>query len=188
MNIENKYVKAVSKAYENNELDLLLGCSEKYCLDENGKYYMREDIRLSGTEPENSDPVNFGALLSAVESYYCSLDRKSGKKKQFIDSLTEAIIKLAESGNAEQIYFAARIYFIVAERENQEGYFYPLEGLYKNLKSSIETKVLMAEKELKSINKYAGRLHEEGLWAVIQLDNSSSAKDAKLRGISLDVR
>ncbi len=123
--IENKYVAIVKRAYESNELTKLFSCEESYSLNENGEYYLKEDSRLTGSAPEQLDPINIEALISAAEIFYCSLDKRSGQKDAFIVCFVDALGKLIESKDPNGLYFATKIYNVIKER-TEKDIFYPL--------------------------------------------------------------
>lgn len=171
--INNKYIDAVKKAYELGEMVELYGCKESYSLDKNGKYYLSQDVKLTGLSSENTEPINLEALVSATEMFYCSLDRKSGQKKRFLTEFTNALISLIDSNGVADLYFAIEIYFILGNRESKDA-FYPLKGIYQQLKKKLEQSIAQRCNELKSEKKYAG------VWSVIQDINAMSANEVKI--------
>ena len=98
----NKFIEAVDKAYKNKELVKLLGCNENYIFDSSHKYCLSEDFRLTGRSQDECDPINFYAILSAAEEYYCSLNKASGEKKKFFEELCGSIEALLATDDAEQ--------------------------------------------------------------------------------------
>lgn len=177
--VNNKYTEVVKKAYEQKEMKELYGCRETYSLNENGKYYLNQDIRLTGVSFESSDPINLEALISATEMFYCSLDKKSGEKKRFLDEFTDTLINLIESSDISNLYFATEIYFILGNRENKD-IFYPLKGIYKQIKQKLEEKIAERSSELKAEKKYAGRNQDNGLWSVLHGINDIANDEIKI--------
>lgn len=181
----NKYMNAIITAYKRNEMEMLFGCKPFYAIDENGKYYLQRDIRLTGVASENEDPIDLEALLSATEQYYCSLDRKRGEKEQFINKFVNMLLKLIKSNSVCDLYFATEIYYILAERERKD-IFYPLEGVYKRVKKNIEIKVSERKEELKMKKIYAGMTQENGLWDILKVRNAKADEKVKLAGVKWD--
>ena len=180
--VNNKYINVVKKAYELGEMGELYGCKESYSLDENGKYYLNQDVRLTGVAPEDADPINMEAIISATEMFYCSLDRKSGQKKRFLTEFSNTLVSLIESKEVADLYFAVEIYFILGNRENKDV-FYPLKGVYKQLKKKIEQNTVQRCGELKSEKKYAGSNQVDGMWSVILNANAMAANEVKIMGV-----
>ncbi len=173
----NKYIAVIKKAYEQNEMVELFGCKESYSLNEKGEYYLKQDIRLGGA---TSDPINMEALLSASEMYYCSLDKKN--KKEFSTSFIDTLIKLAESRNIQDLYFATEIYCILGNREHKDS-FYPLKGICNQIKDKIETNIMERSSELKLEKVYAGTDQVDGLWSILHTMNALVSNEIKIQGL-----
>ena len=129
----NKYIEVVKRAYESGELYLLLAGDNKYIVDSDGKFFLREDIRLAGTSPDECDPMNIEAILSALEEYYCSLDKESGEKEAFWNSLRQSLEDLLSSNDTEKVYFATKIYYSLKKRDEKDS-FYPFKGLRNEIR------------------------------------------------------
>ena len=175
----NKYIEAIIKAYQSKELEMLFGCRDEYAVDGNGEYYLMQDMKLTCSGPEDSDPINLQALISAAELYYCSLDRATAQKKQFIEDLISALLNLIKSKSITDLYFAARIYYILGERECEES-FYPLGGIYQAVKLPLLTHLNVSKDALKSAKIYEGRIEKNGLWSVLHIEDNTAEMPVKL--------
>lgn len=175
----NKYIEAVKTAYNNNELYKLLGCKDEYIYDRNGSYYLNMDIRLAGISIDELDPINMDALLSAVEQFYCSLNKAKGEKVQFINELKKSLDYLLESDNALYLYFLAKIYFILAKQEEKDM-FYPFKGIYKNLQKPLAQELMKVKTELLKTRMFEGKNKEAGLWEVLLLCNEEASDNVKM--------
>lgn len=179
--IENNYINAVKTAYDRKEMNLLFGCNSLYTTDQSGNYILKQDMRLTGIHPDDEEPVNFEALLSATEQYYCSLDRKNGEKKRFINEFTDSLLQLLNSNSVYDLYFATEIYFILGKRTQKDN-FYPLREVYAKIKSFIEIKINERETELKS-NRIISGGHNIPLWSSLRLKNNTAKDAVKLSGV-----
>ncbi|AOZ97881.1 hypothetical protein [Butyrivibrio hungatei] len=177
----NKYIDAIKKAYVNKELEKLLGCNDTYVLDSSHKHYLSEDLRLTGRLQEESDPINFRAILSATEEYYCSLNT-SGEKKKFSCDFRNSIEYLLASGDEKQVYFASKIYFLLGERDAKD-IFYPFKGLYLSLKQNVIVNLIRCRNDLKNARIYEGKRENSGLWGAIITLNDNAIKEVKLEKI-----
>ena len=133
----NKYIETVKKAYTSGELHLLLAGDHKYITDADGKFFLREDIRLTGAPQDECDPMNIEAVVSALEEYYCSLDKERGEKKAFRNSLRQSLEDLLGSNDTKKAYFAAKFYYSLRERDGKDS-FYPFKGLCDEIKNKKE--------------------------------------------------
>ena len=178
--MDNIFEERVIEAFENKELSLLLGCEKKYVEDENGKLLMAPNIRLVGGETEELDPVNFEAVISAMEGIYCKLNKKSGQKVKFKVDLEEAIINLVKSENPCKVYFTTKVYYILANR-SCEDIFYPLMGIDKKIKPLLIQTLKNMEGELGSKKIYEGKKTERGLWEVLRFYDGRANENVKLK-------
>lgn len=181
----NKYIEAITKAYRNKEMEMLFGCRDEYAVDENGEYYLMQDMKFTCRGPEDSDPINLQALISAAELYYYTLDRSSGQKKQFIEDLTAMLSNLIKSNRITDLYFATRIYYILGERGCEDS-FYPFGGIYQAVKLPLSTHLNASKNALKAEKIYVGRMQENGLWEVLHIDDNIAEDPVKLIEIDWD--
>ena len=178
--MDNIFEDSVIRAFENKEFSLLLGCEKKYVEDENGNLLMAPSIRLVGGELDELDPVNFGAVISAMEGIYCKLDKKSGQKVRFKSDLEEAIIDLVKSENPCKVYFATKVYYVLANR-SCEDIFYPLMGIDKKIKPLLIQVLKKVERELEGKKIYEGKYTERGLWDILRFYDGRANDNVKLK-------
>ena len=178
----NQYYDVVSRAAKYNELDKLLGGDDKYIRDSNGDLYLAEDIRLTGCSEEDSDPMNLHAILSAIEIYYCKLNRKDGSKKRFREELVQSLNRMIYSENEIYLYFATKTYFILGKRDVANA-LYPFKGLYLEIKKSIEKQLIKKEEDLIRLKIYGGQNFEKGLWDVLIWNNNHVSEEVRIREI-----
>lgn len=177
--MENQFQNAVKKAYENNELSLLLGGDNKYIFDANNQLILASDLKLIGGNLDEIDPINFEALISAMEIFYCGLDKKSGQKKNYIDNLVESIKTLLNSEDAIKIYFATKIYFVIGNRAAKD-IFYPLKGVDVLIKPLLISTLNNSITNLKNTKIYEGTQSENGLLDVLAFYNSKSTENIRI--------
>lgn len=179
----NKYIELVKRAYASGELYLLLAGDNKYIVDSDGKFFLREDIRLTGVAQDECDPMNIEAILSALEDYYCSLDKKSGEKKDFWSTLRQSLENLLSSNDAEKVYFATKIYYSLGKRDGKDS-FYPFKGLYGEIRNNVIDALCKTRDGLKEAKIYEGKNQQNGLWDVIRACNEQSLDKVSLEGIA----
>ena len=173
--IMDKFDEVVKKAYENDELIKLLSGDPKYILDENGKPYLVEDLKSSyAPSIEEEDPMCLPAILNAIEDMYRSFNRAKGisdaerreQKARLIKALQDSIVKMSSSEEVTHVYFAAEIYFILGDRDQNMLYF-PLHVINDDIKKAVQMGVDKYKENLKKTKLYAGKNNGLGLWGVL---------------------
>ncbi len=177
----NLYKTTVSNALTNNELYMLLSADPKYTLDTKGNYIIGPNLRLMGTTQEYVDPIDYIAVINAIESIYLDYPRKGSQKDELISMFTNTVKQLIASNIPENIYFAARIYMELAKRSADPLYIIP--GIDITIQAPLDQALTIYKTSLQKLNKYSGKELDDGLWQILKIQNNRLIPEKKLTSL-----
>ena len=148
----NKFYDIVKQAYESDELLLLLSADEKYT---NGNEWLKPDSRLSMGVDEDliSERTLFGELVNLYRE-----TEDINVKRAFKTAFRQMLI-----GTAEQIYFAAELFYVLAGA-SLEFKYYPFKDVYEELAPVFANFVSENSEKLKTIKVYNCKDDDNGLY------------------------
>lgn len=150
--MSDKFYDIVKRAYESDELLLLLSADEKYT---NGNEWLKPDSRLSMGMDEG--PINETALFSSIVEFYLDTDDE-GIKAAFKNAFSQML-----AGTESQIYFAANFFYSLAKSSLVYKY-YPFKDVYDELAPVFANFINKNSQKLKAVKVYSCQDDDNGLY------------------------
>lgn len=152
--MESKFYEIVKRAYNNNELLLLLSADEAYT---RGNDWIKPDPRLS--MGYDKDPINIFTICDQFESLFLHTKDANIKK-----SVEHALLSMIKGTDAQQ-YFAIAVFYSIY-RKSVLVKRYALKDLAAKLKPVFSKYISENTQQLKDIKIYNCDDEEEGLYSL----------------------
>lgn len=154
--MENKFYNIVKRAYNNNELLLLLSADEAYI---RGNDWIKPDPRLS--MGYDKDPINIFAICDQLEGLFLETGDATIKK-----SVEHSLLSMIKGTDAQQ-YFAIMVFYSIY-RKSVSVKRYALKDLAPKLRPVFVKYISENEQQLKDIKIYNCEDEDEGLYSLCQ--------------------
>lgn len=96
-----------------DELEKLLRADPKYIYDENHNYKYATNSEKMNMRDDEIDPISYAKLIDGIKLYDFFLKNNKTIKSKFEVCVVECIQDMVHSDNPIEIYFAARITYIL---------------------------------------------------------------------------
>lgn len=176
-------MELVKEAYENGELEELLKAEPKYIYDENHRYKYATSPEKMNMKEDEIDPISYSNLIDGIKLYDFSL--KNDKKEKFEKCFVDSICTMARSENPIEVYFAAKITYILYMQKLIEPLpeYYVLNPVLDNVINEVRSSLRKNASRLAKTFQYGGKYRQDGLLEHIK--ETMDSKVLMLKGKSL---
>ena len=152
--MENKFYNIVKRAYNSNELLLLLSADEAYI---RGNDWIKPDPRLS--MGYDKDPINLFAICYQLEGLFLETGDANIKK-----SVEHSLLSMIKGTDAQQYFAITAFYAIYSEAVSEKRY--ALKDVAAKLRPAFSKYISENKQQLKNIKIYNCDDEEEGLYSL----------------------